>query len=386
MPLSTRIDPLVQVELVPATAAAEGPVKESFLEALTVVLFRAGDKVTAAPRAKVLELVLDGGLLHDADDDAIRRLAAAALGAALRHADADTVTATLPRVLFGNADAGSDAGAAAAVMLDPALDGRAAAVNAALKYAPAPLAAHARLLVPHFTLAAKHVNAVMREHAARGLGFAMSHAARTPAAPGGAAVAGGAGGVAGAAAASFKAPAEADFTPEIISGYRAVLSSLTPLLVGLLGDASADVRKKAVDAAKRFGREGAGSAAAKSQATQLLPPVATIVSKDSGNTVLRAAADRALMYLLQVHGNPAVMTVRCDHMHAATRSFLTSTTFTFAAVLLPEFFSPAIILIVRSLARFTTLAYCVVPIPLSLARFCTRRHFWGASTRRRTGS
>jgi hypothetical protein len=75
---------------------------EALRERLDSLTPPSGDKVTPAARQKGIDALLP--FLLDEDED-MRRQAGAAVGAALRHADAATLAGTVPRLLLGDASA-----------------------------------------------------------------------------------------------------------------------------------------------------------------------------------------------------------------------------------------------------------------------------------------
>lgn len=265
MPLSTRIDPLL-TELCTGATTNAGGIQESFLEAAALVLYRAADRITAPVRGKAVEVA--AGLM-EAEDETLRRLAAAVVGAAMRMADAGTIASTLSPIFLTPGEEDDDDGGVS-ILPDSGLDGRVSCIAATLKYAPAaiPTASLVPSLITHLQTAAKATHAAIREQAARGIGYALAHAGRSA----GASASGGAGGAAPAAASTGSAPdggpainppEPLDFVPEVIQAYRPAVSALAPVLAALLGDQNADVRKRAVDACRRCARHG--FPAAKSQ-------------------------------------------------------------------------------------------------------------------------
>ena len=277
MAISTRIDPLLN-ELAAGVAGNTGGIQESMLEAVIAVMTSAGDKVTPPIRAKAVEAIEP---LTSDGDHTIRCLAGSALGAVLRHADVSLSGDVLDRLCLSKERDDDSGGSAVAV--DPEKDGRCAAVKGALKHGAIPgCGPHAAsLLAPHIAKAAVNEQAAIRVWAARSAGHFLSATAVPE---------GVAGEEAEAAAASFA------------SASASVISTLAKLL----GDASADVRKAALDACKRYGRHSPRHATSGPSASTLLPPVIAIASRESSNMIIRTAADRALMYLAQVHGSPAL--------------------------------------------------------------------------------
>jgi hypothetical protein len=76
--------------------------------------------------------------------------------------------------------------------------------------------------------------------------------------------------------------------------------SLIPLLAKLLADGSPDVRKKSLDACRRFARHSGPFARSAGPTAALLKLITAIVNRDTPNHVLRYEADRALAYWLAV--------------------------------------------------------------------------------------
>lgn len=271
MAISTRLDPLVN-ELAAGVAGTTGGIRESQLEALTAVFAGAGDKVTPPVRAKALETVEP--LLGDAESDHVERcLAGAAVGAALRHAEPALAGEVLGRLAF--APGRDDDAGGSAVAVDPSKDGRCAAIKGALKHGAPGCAPHAPALAAHVTKAATNEHAAIRGWGARTAGYFLAATAPT------------AGDDATAAAYAAAAPP--------------VLAALTKLMA----DPVADVRKAAIDGAKRYGKASPGHALTAGGCAALLPPLINIAARESGNMVLRTAADHALAYLSQVHAPSA---------------------------------------------------------------------------------
>ena len=287
--ITTRVDPLVNELIGGITGSGDSGIQESMCEALAAVLLRSGDKASPAVREKVIDalcetLVLGGG------DDTGRRLGAGAIGAALRHADAPTVISTLERVVMTTSDDDEGGGVTA---VDPIKDGRALTVNAILRHAPGALARTApagpSLLAAHLRKAAQNESADIRAHAAKGLGYFLSYGGR-----------------------EYAADAAAPFTgvpcEELAAAFTATgetpLSDVVSALARLSSDPSSDVRRGAADAVKRFARHSPRLAV--SFAGTLLPPLIAQVSANTGNAMVRAAADSALLYLTQCHGPAAL--------------------------------------------------------------------------------
>jgi len=263
MPIAVRVDPVV-TELCNTLPAATEPVQESVLQALAGVAFRAGDRITPPVRAKAVEAAAP---LRESEDGDVRLAAAAALGALARHADADTVVRIVQPCCFTPADVKAGMKGAATVEEDPLRDGRASTVIGALKYAPAAvlplLPSH---IVPHLLAVAGDDSIVLRERAATGLGWALSHAGRAPPVAPAGAVAGGAGSALPPAApagavVSAKAPDASDFAGDVPAAYRAHVAILLPVLTRLTSDDHPDVRQTALNGLKRFAKWGWAAAA-----------------------------------------------------------------------------------------------------------------------------
>lgn len=340
MPLSLRIDPLV-TELLTALGSPDTPssLRESLCAALTFVFWRGGDKVTPPVRARALEALLPLACVEDGcgvEDEGEWRAAASAVGALMRRAECGSgggaVCILTPHVASGRvairagdiAEALEDPGAAS-VRVDSQLDGKLSTILALLRYAPAVLASDAagllQPLVSSISTAAEHPHYAIRALAARCAGFAIGAAC---------AAAGGSGSgdasPAPAAAAAPAVPASAppapptrlplppapeDYTPDVSAAYRReALPSLLPLLQKLLADSSADVRRASITASGRVALMGwhvavgaaapagasAGGGGSRVVGTALLTPVIDSLSKESGNYVLRAVAERALVH------------------------------------------------------------------------------------------
>ena len=76
--------------------------------------------------------------------------------------------------------------------------------------------------------------------------------------------------------------------------------SLVPLLLTLLNDPSPDVKRRALDASRRFGRYGGAFARSAPASGPILPALTAVVNKETPNYVLRNEADRALTYWLDL--------------------------------------------------------------------------------------
>ena len=300
--LSTRVDPLVN-ELVAGIAggAPAGGIQESMAEALASVFALSGDKVSAPLRARALEAALDERLLVGEDDDTMRRLMAKLVGAVLRHAEADMVHATLSTLLFSSErDIATGGGT-----VDSVADGRAAAVNAVLRFASRSIAAHGAAIAAHLVLAGSPTaHVALKELAASGAGYALS-LSMVPSA------------VATMTAASPGSDADA---AAVASAFTAVMPKLVALIARLCSDAALDVRHAAVDGIKRFARSNPRAVVA--SAAVLLPPLIVTVAKEGGNVVLRAAAERALLHAAQVHGPQSLVTAALAALGADDRSWL----------------------------------------------------------------
>lgn len=323
MPLSLRVDPLV-TELLTALTSSDTPssLRESLCAALTFVFWRGGDKVTAPVRARALEVLLPLACVEDGcgvEDEGEWRAAGSAVGAALRKADPSLLAPHMGgrvEVTAGDmAEALEDPGAAS-VRVDSQLDGKLSTVLSLLRYAPATLAADVPALltpaVSSIAQGAQHPHYAIRALAARCAGFAIGAACAGAAGDASSAPAAGAAPAAPAPPPSPPTrlplpPAPEDYTPEVTAAYRkAAVPTLLPVLQKLLADGSADVRRAAITASGRVallgwhGAVGAGSAGqsgnSRAIGTALLTPVLDSLSKDSGNYVLRAVAERALVH------------------------------------------------------------------------------------------
>lgn len=380
MPLASRVDPLI-TELSNSISnlylggfgggSGEVGVCLSLLSALRNVLFVGGDKATPVGRSKAVDVLLPlvrygcisggGGGGEDARGDGeeadeedgsdmdghgaeLRTAAGGALGAALRHADRETIDRVVPLVMI-KASSGKGgaavtaAGGAAACSLPPGRHGKCAAVNGILLYGPAALtgglatAASAAAaasapstdympaLAAHLKAASTDASTGIREAAAIGCGWALSHGGRGSGSGGHGAAADGSGAPATPATAASATsvldvhPAPSDFTSPAGAAtapvYLTASPALTPVLASLLTDPSPDVRKRALNAARRFARHGypAIFAHAGAPIATLLPLIAGVVNRDTPNAVLRYEADRALSYWLGLkasdsNGNP----------------------------------------------------------------------------------
>jgi len=315
MPLAMRADPLVN-EICTGIGESSSDVQESMLEALALVFFKGGDKVTAPVRAKAVDLCTTSLLDHT--NEATRRRAAAVIGASLRHGEAGATKEVL--------DGACTSAAAFAALCEEERDGKTAVVVSALKYAPAAVVPHLPPMLAHVLVASKDSEPTTRELAAKAIGYALSYSAYEGAggASAGATVAAGAG--VGAvkpptsSSKSSSAPEPADLTPEVVAAFKTHMPKLAALLVTLLGDEHPDVRKGAIDAAKRFSRYSPRTAVTFSR--ELAPILIAFVTKEGGNSVLRFAAERALLYLTNVQTNETLFNSVLAGIEPTASSFL----------------------------------------------------------------
>jgi len=306
MPLALRIDPLI-VELSTSLSTSTGGIAESLCEALTAVFFRGAEKITTAARTKAIDVLLP--LLID-NDETLRRLAGTAIGASLRNADAELINSILPKVIIGGnlglpntTDDDSDDDDGISMQVSPIKDGQCAVINGILKYSPGAFAnnnSSMNLLLQHFTKASKDSHFTIRENAARGLGYALSHSGRTNASTTNSNT--GATTTTTATSVDTVAPVVIpdpnDFTSTVTTAYTTIQSDNVQLLHSLLIDNSPDVKKKAIDACRRIARYSINTVQIANVSKILLPALTAIVNRDTPNHVLRYEADRALVYWL----------------------------------------------------------------------------------------
>ncbi len=314
MPLTTRVDPLVGELVALLGGAAPGGGEEAVLGALRAVCgCGGGERLGAGARARALDAAR---ARLSAEDPPTRARAGGAWGAALRGCAGEEAAALLraaaATVLLPAAPASLAPGereevpgdAAAAVRGVPWKEGRAAAVEAALRWAPAELAAAG--LLP---AVGAHVLAVagasfpgLRAAAARCAGLALAAA----------------GGYGGPPPPPGAPPPDAAAAAAAAAAYRAaLLPAAAALIVRLLGDPSGDVRASAIGAVRRAARHGLPAAqAAAAAAPALLPTLLEFVTRESPNPALRLKVDRALTYLLgardlSLKGPPPALIALC---------------------------------------------------------------------------
>jgi hypothetical protein len=228
MPLATRVDPLVN-ELCTGISENVAGIQDSMMHALVAVCCRGGEKVTAPSRTKTIELCLT---LLDNERPATRHLAGGTLGAALKHAEASMVHDTLSKVCITSSSQASSRST-------EARDGQTAVVSCALKYAGAAVATHLSTLIgPHISIVAKDTDDITRAQACHAIGHLLANAGTPPA----------------------SAPGDAHMPEEATAVYKPAVAKVTTLLISLINDADAEVRKAAIDACKRFARYAPGAA------------------------------------------------------------------------------------------------------------------------------
>ncbi|RYY38971.1 hypothetical protein EON62_00120, partial [archaeon] len=223
MPLAMRVDPLIN-ELIAGIESSEESIAESMLVALNLVALRVGDKVTPPVRARALE-VCEAIIMGAAEEEsaALYRCAGAAVAALSRHADADTVAATLSKMCV-----------TAPVPNAARLDARAACVNAFLKYAPSVtvpfLPTH---IVPHINFCFRLEAPTPRLHAVKGIGYLLS----------------------------CTSPVSEELSAEVVAAYAAVMPAMAALLLAGINDADVELRLRSILAVKRFARYSPRAAA-----------------------------------------------------------------------------------------------------------------------------
>ena len=226
MPLAPRADPLVN-ELCTGATENTGGIQASYLEALVAVFTAAGEKVTAPVRAKTVDVCAP---LLKSEETEVRRIAGAAIASTFKHADSEFPTSVLARLGVGSSSAGESV---------EEKDGKTAIAKACIKYAAAAsaptLSAH---LVPQIYLACKEPAIEVRMLGAVSLGHLLAASESVGSASAGAGVDASASGL----------------SPEVAALYRAHVAKSVNVLVALLGDGDADVKKAAIEASKRFAR------------------------------------------------------------------------------------------------------------------------------------
>ena len=320
MVISTRIDALLLELATMASSNGPGGIGESVCDAMFGVLIRVGSKTTSSTRDKVIEVVLP--LLTNREDDSTRKAAANVLAAAMRFAESPSLVEPIIESLCltgdneiddqddEEGDPGIDGNIRGSNYVTPRKEGHCLFIVALLQCAPNIACAFIRQnghIYRHLVAAAVAIQPSVRETAARGIGFALSHASRQVFET-----------VSDTIVAlndnTVRIPEPSLFTMDVISSFQSAQTTLLTNLKALLMD-TPEVRKEGILASRRIARHAVSltstgscriALAASTQA--LLPLLVNIANGTSGGSgggagasshILSYEADRALVHFMQ---------------------------------------------------------------------------------------